>query len=215
MAFDVNDTMFPLDPLGPAFARVGLDPGLVPLWFARLLRDGFALAAIGQYRPFGEVAAETLRAFAPDRIGDEGVVAVLGAFRELEPHPDVEPALRHLHGAGVPAVTLTNGSEDLVVALLTRSGLDDLVHRTLSIDEVRRWKPAPEPYAWAAAQLGVEPGQLALVASHPWDCAGARAAGLVAAWINRAGTPWPAFFDPPHVTGNDLTQMIRALLADG
>jgi 2-haloacid dehalogenase len=33
----------------------------VPLWFAALLRDGFALTALGGHRPFAEVAAQTLR----------------------------------------------------------------------------------------------------------------------------------------------------------
>jgi 2-haloacid dehalogenase len=194
VAFDVNETLFPLDPLGAAFTRVGLEAAAVPLWFARLLRDGFALAAIGQYRPFAAVAT------------------VLEAFRELRPHPDVAPALAQVRAAGVPAVTLTNGSADLVAALLTRSGLADLVDRHLSVDEVRRWKPAPGPYLWAAAQLGVDPSRLALVASHPWDCAGAQAAGLVSAWVNRTGAPWPAFFAPPNVTEHHLTDVVAQLV---
>ena len=61
IAFDVNETLFGFDRLGPAFTDAGLDPNLVPVWFARLLRDGFALAALGGYRPFADVAAETLR----------------------------------------------------------------------------------------------------------------------------------------------------------
>jgi 2-haloacid dehalogenase len=212
VAFDVNETLFPLDPLGAAFTRVGLEVAAVPLWFARLLRDGFALAAIGQYRPFADVAAETLRGLAADRIDDAAVATVLGAFRALQPHPDVAPALAQLRGAGVPTVTLTNGSVDLVAALLARAGLADLVDRNLSVDEVGRWKPAPEPYLWAAAQLGVDPNRLALVASHPWDCAGAQAAGLVSAWVNRSGIRWPAFFAPPTVTGPDLTDVVAQLV---
>lgn len=47
VVFDVNETLFSLRRMGPAFAVAGLDPGLVPLWFARLLRDGFALTAMG------------------------------------------------------------------------------------------------------------------------------------------------------------------------
>ena len=48
VAFDVNETLFSLDSLGPVFATAGLNPAAVPLWFARLLRDGFALTAMGQ-----------------------------------------------------------------------------------------------------------------------------------------------------------------------
>jgi hypothetical protein len=77
---------------------------------------------------------------------------------------------------------------------------------------VRRWKPAPEPYLWAAQELGVEPGQVALVASHPWDCAGARSAGLRSGWVNRASVVWLTVFPPPDVTGHDIPAVVAALL---
>ena len=212
VAFDVNETLFSLDGLGPAFASVGLDPAAVPLWFARLLRDGFALTAMGDYRPFGTVAGQTLRALDPVVIDDTAIDTVLGAFRQLDPHPDVEPALRLLHDTRTPAVTLTNGSSDLVGALLSRAGLDRYIQRNLSVDHVRRWKPAPEPYVWAATELSAEPGQVALVASHPWDCAGAKAAGLTSGWVDRAGTAWPAMFARPDVIGRDLSAVVAGLL---
>ena len=123
----------------------------------------------------------------------------------LDPHPDVEPAPRMLHDAGIPAVTLTNGSAELVGALLDRAGLHGLVRRSLSVDDVHRWKPAAEPYRWAVQQLGAEPGQVALVACHPWDCAGAHTAGLTSGWVNRAGVARPTAFSPPDAAGCDLT----------
>jgi len=144
VAFDVNETLFSLDSLGPVFAAVGLNPAAVPLWFARLLRDGFALTAMGRYRPFAEVAAQHLRGLHPDTVDDTTVETVLGAFRQLDPHPDVEPALRMPHDAGVPAVTLTNGSADLVGALLDRAGLAPLVQRSPSVDGVPTVFPPPD-----------------------------------------------------------------------
>ena len=93
MAFDVNETLFSLQRLGSAFTAVGLDPASVSLWFARLLRDGFALTAMGMYQPFGDLAATALRSLDPDVVNDAAVAAVLGAFRQLDPHSDVEAAL--------------------------------------------------------------------------------------------------------------------------
>jgi hypothetical protein len=61
VVFDVNETLFDLAGLDSRFTDVGLDPTLRPLWFARTLRDGFALAAAGDYRPFREVATATMR----------------------------------------------------------------------------------------------------------------------------------------------------------
>lgn len=212
VAFDVNETLFSLQPLAGAFQATGLDPAQVPLWFARLLRDGFALAAMGQHRTFGELGAEALRGLAPGRVGAGEVEAVLGALRTLDPHPDVLPALRMLHDAGIPAVTLTNGSAELTGVLLARAGLDGYLPQRYSADQVGRWKPAPEPYRWVAGQLGLPPGQVALVACHPWDCAGAQAAGLTAGWVDRTGTGWPAVFPPPAVTGADLPTVVATLL---
>jgi len=213
IAFDVNETLFSLDRLRPAFTDVGLDPGLVPLWFARVLRDGFALAALGDYRPFAALAADTLLDLDPT-LTDAAVRAVTGAMRHLDPHPDVEPALRALHSAGMPVATLTNGSADTVGAMLDNAGLSGYVRQNLSVDAVRRWKPAPDPYRHAAGQLGVDPHALVLVATHPWDCAGAHAAGLRAAWVQRSTRHWPTSFPRPRFAAADLVSLTGAILAD-
>jgi 2-haloacid dehalogenase len=134
-------------------------------------------------------------------------------MRHLHPHPDVEPALQALHAAGVPAATLTNGSAEMVRAMLDGAGLSRYVTGNLSVDAVHRWKPAPEPYGYAATELGVDPAALVLVAAHPWDCAGATAAGLRAAWVNRTGQHWPAVFPAPEFTAPDLAAVTDALLA--
>ena len=213
VVFDVNETLFSLQRLRPAFTQTGLDPAQVPLWFARLLRDGFALAAMGGYATFADLAADALRSLAPDRVDDTVVADVLAAFQELDPHPDVRPALELLRDADIPAVTLTNGGVELVQGLLGRAGLSGLVDRCLSVDAVHRWKPAAAPYQHAATELGTTPSRLALVAAHPWDCAGAHAAGLRAGWVNRTGDPWPHVFPAADVSGADLPAVVTALLA--
>jgi hypothetical protein len=60
VAFDVIGTLFPLDPLREPLVGLGLPPQALEVWFARTLRDGFALAASGAFRPFAEVATGTL-----------------------------------------------------------------------------------------------------------------------------------------------------------
>jgi 2-haloacid dehalogenase len=209
--FDVNETLFSMQPLGRVFGEVGLDPAAVPLWFARLLRDGFALAAMGGYRPFAELAADALYGLDP-QLEQEQVARVLAGFRQLAPHPDVEAGLRLLQDAALPAVTLTNSSAEVVQGLLERAGLAGYMQANLSVEQVGRWKPAPQPYQAAATQLGVEPGGLALVAAHPWDCAGAQAAGLRSGWVNRTGAAWPRVYPAPTVAGQDLPGVLTALL---
>ena len=53
---------------------------------------------------------------------------------------------------------------------------------------------------------------MALVACHPWDCAGASMVGLGGGLVNRANHRWPVVFPPPDVTGPDLTAVVSSLL---
>ncbi|WP_434620449.1 hypothetical protein [Arthrobacter sp. A5] len=47
IAFDVNETLSDMSPIGVCFGEVGAPEYLAKAWFASLLRDGFALAAAG------------------------------------------------------------------------------------------------------------------------------------------------------------------------
>jgi len=212
VALDVIETLVSLDALAVALDDVGVEAAPVERFFTRLLRDGFALAASGAYRPFPEVADSALAAIAPNLTpGDRE--EVLAAFRRLDAHPDTRPALERLAGSGLQVVTLTNGTAANTAALLDRNGLEGLVSRVISIDEVRVWKPAAAPYLHAADVVGVEPHQLALVAAHAWDVHGARHAGLLSGWVSRREGVFPAIFDRPDVTGADLVEVVDQLLA--
>lgn len=216
VAFDVNETLFGLEPLRRRLSGLGLPDVGLEWWFAVTLREGFALAAAGDERPFPEVAAAALAEVLSARglpVPDDAADRILSGFDELEPHPDVRPALQALADAGVPALCLTVGSSEVVRRLVDRAGVGPLVSRVLSARESGYWKPRPEPYRYAAAQAGVPAEALALVAVHPWDVHGAARAGLVSAWVNRAGRAFPAIFTAPAVDGPDLVAVVQALLA--
>lgn len=216
VAFDVNETLFSLETMRPRLCALGLPPLALEWWFAVVLRDGFALAAAGDARPFrvlaGQALVEILEA-SGSTVPPGTVGTVLAGLSELAPHPDVEPGLSMLAGAGVPALALTNGSAGSVTGLLARAALGDLLPRVVSVEEVGLWKPRPEPYHYAAGQAGAPPEALALVASHPWDIHGAARAGLVTGWVNRGGRSFPAGLHVPHVQGQTLDAVVERLLA--
>lgn len=215
--FDVNETLSDLEQLRSRFEEVGAPGELLEAWFASTLRDGLALTAAGAYADFRTVALGVLHgrlAEVEGLKGDPGEAAqhILAGFAQLDAHPDVETGLRSLAGAGVRMATLTNGAADVAESLLARAGLADLVERCLTVDEVKRWKPAPEPYLHAARKLGVPPEQCTLVAVHPWDIDGAKRAGLRAGWLDRKQSPYPDFFQSPDATGKTLDRLADALL---
>jgi 2-haloacid dehalogenase len=208
VAFDVVETLFSLAPVDDALRPLGVP---LPLFFTRLLRDGFALAAAGGHQPFRAVASSALRDLAPG--SDEGDRrAVLDAFAHLPAQPDAAPAIEHLVDAGVRVVTLTNGGADNTEHLLASAGLDRHVDRLISVDEVDCWKPAARPYLHVAHSLGRRPADVALVAVHAWDIHGAKRAGLVTGWCARTRAAFPDVFEPPDVTGPDLVAVADRLL---
>lgn len=207
--FDVVETLFSLVPVEQALAP--LDIG-IDLYFARLLRDGFALAAAASYREFGEVASSALVSLAPTASAEQRAT-VEQAFRSLPPHPDAEPALAKLTAAGVKVCALTNGGSDATETLLDNSGLRRHIDQVLTVDAPKRWKPSPESYRWATEAMALDPSEMALVAVHAWDIHGARQAGLTTGWCSRLEGNYPTIFDAPDVVGSDLSEVADALLS--
>jgi 2-haloacid dehalogenase len=211
VTLDVLETLVCLDAVAAVLDELDVGPHALDRLFTRSLRDGFALAASGTYRPFREVADGALATVAPVLTARQRT-EVLAAFARLDSQTDARPALERLDRAGVPVAALTNGAATMTTLLLERNGLDALVERVISIDEVRTWKPAPELYRHAADLMGVEPRRLAHVAVHGWDVHGAHHAGLVTGWASRLEGTFPAIYDPPDVAGPDLVEVADQLL---
>jgi 2-haloacid dehalogenase len=86
--------------------------------------------------------------------------------------------------------------------------LAGLFEQQLTAETVRRYKPARETYQMVAQATGVRLFELCMIASHPWDLIGARAAGCSAALIQRAGV------EPLIVPGLQQPQIIAPTLTE-
>jgi 2-haloacid dehalogenase len=121
---------------------------------------------------------------------------LVAAWHRLDPWPDVRTGLDALRQHCITA-TLSNGHVALLVDLVRHGDLRfDCV---LSAEMARIYKPAAEVYNLAPRLFALEPDEVMLVAAHPWDLAGARAAGLQTAFVDRPleyGTDSPPRDDP-------------------
>ncbi len=100
----------------------------------------------------------------------------------------------------------------MVRSQLEHAGILELFDRVLSVEEVRRYKPAPELYLMAAEHLGVRPSEMRMVAAHDWDVWGAIRAGCAAAYVSRTDVPF-VLERPPHLAGPDFSAVAEAILA--
>ena len=213
--FDVNETLLDLGALDVHFERAFGDPGVRRIWFSQLLQSALVATITGAYSDFGEVGGAALEMVAEREgvdLSDEEKQQILGGMRELPPHPEVVESLSRLREAGLRLATLTNSTRQVAEGQMENSGLRDYFEQILSADDVRRLKPAPEPYRMAAESLGVEVAGIRLVAAHAWDVAGALRAGCAAAFVARPGMVLDPLVKRPDVVGADLREVAKRIL---
>ncbi len=215
LVFDVNETLSDMSPLGRRFADVGAPAHLAKAWFAGLLRDGFALTAVGAMEPFARIATENLRVslhgLTLERPVEDAVRHVMDGFATLEVHPDVPDGIRALRDLGIRLVTLSNGAAAVAEGLCERAGIGDCVEALLSVEDAGIWKPAAGAYAHALERCGIDAMEAMLVAVHPWDIDGAARAGLATAWVSRDDGPYPAHLRAPDLRVSSLTDLADQL----
>lgn len=213
--FDVNETLLDLGALDPHFERVFGDASVRQVWFGQFLTSWLTAMVTGMYREFGTIGGTALEMVAERQgmeLSDEDKQQILGGIQGLPPHPEVEESLGRLREAGLRLATLTNSTQRVADAQIDNSGLRGYFDQVLSADTVQRLKPAPEPYRMAADSLGVEVGQVRLVAAHAWDVAGAMQAGCAAAFVARSGMVLNPLFERPDVVGADLREVADGIL---
>jgi len=178
----------------------------------RALRDRVAGENPHLAHDFSAQRRLSLRAaLSPHGYGDEHVEAAFAAFyaarNEVECYDDALPALARL-AARFPLVSLTNGNADLA-----RIGLARFFQFSICARDFGVAKPAPEIFHAACERLGLPPGSVLHVGDDAvLDVAGARAAGLRTAWINRTGAAW-LDAEIPDVVATDLGELADTLEA--
>jgi len=215
IVFDVNETLLDVQTLSPYFEHMFGDKHALKEWFSLLLLHSEAATLAGPYFDFGTLAGATLEMIGTNRsqpVAEVEKKRILEAIVNLPPHPEVKQALGVLKKAGLRMVTLTNSSQKAVEQQVHNAGLTEFFEKSFSVDSIKRYKPAPETYGMVAASIGVEIGQLRLVAAHGWDILGAMQAGCAAAFVARKGQSLLPLVKPPDVIGPNLLAVAEKIL---
>jgi 2-haloacid dehalogenase len=179
-----------------------------------MLQLSFVGTITGIYVDFTTAQHAALRMLAARQdlaLSDANTERIVGAMSTLPAYPDVQPALRCLVDAGFRLAALTNSVRAVAEAQLTHAGLRACFEQVLSADQVRRLKPAPEPYRMVAEQFGVPVSDLRLVAAHAWDVSGALAVGCRAAFVRRPGMVPSPIGPQPDMVGRDIGDIARQM----
>ena len=215
IVFDVNETLLNVHHLEPLFEEAFGDRAMLRQWFSLLLLHSEVATLAGPYFDFATLAHAALQMTASAHriaLSTEIQDRILEGMASLPPHPEVPGALKSLRDAGLRLVTLTNSSQRVLDQQMRTANLEGFFERTFSVDPVRRFKPAPEPYRMVAAELGVQTGDLRMVAAHAWDVVGALQARCAAAFVSRPGKVLFPLGPQPDIVGPDLLTVGNAIL---
>lgn len=214
LIFDVNETLLDMAPIKQAIDDLLLEPDSSALWFSTLLHHSLVMSVADRYADFMDIGVAALQMVGRNRdlsIDDADAKALLGGMRSLAPHPDVVPALERLQRAGFRLATLTNSSQAAAKAQLNHAGLTRFFEQQLSVEKPQRFKPHASVYRWAVGELDAQAAECMLVAAHGWDVAGAKWAGMQAAFIARTHQQKFPLAEPPDIDVADFSALAGAL----
>ena len=191
LIFDINETLLDMAAVKDAVAGALGDEKLVPLWFTTLLHHSLVDSASGRFHNFSDIGAAALvmvgHAHGVSLDADSAKNHIVPAMTSIPPHDDVVPALTRLKQSGFKLVALSNSAQQGLEAQLSNAKVDRLFDTILSVEAIRQYKPHASVYQWAVRQTDSDRASAMMVAAHGWDTSGAKAAGLQAAFVRRAG----------------------------
>lgn len=159
---------------------------ITQVWRIKQLEYTWLRSLMRRYQDFAAVTRDSL-AYTLRVLGlayeNEAFERVIEKYLHLDLYPDATAALTVLKPRKL--AILSNGSPDMLNALVRNSGLESLLDATISVDAKKTFKPSPQAYELIGEVLGTTPNEVLFVSSNPWDVAGAKAFGLNVAWIER------------------------------
>ena len=188
VVFDAYGTLYDVQSVADVTedAFPGYGEIITQVWRIKQLEYSWLRSLMRRYQDFSEVTRDSL-AYALRSLGleydDDTFARIIDKYLHLDLYPDALAALSAMKDRKL--AILSNGSPDMLNALVRNSGLDRLLDATISVDTRKIFKPSPEAYTLIEEVLHVPPAEVLFISSNPWDACGAKAFGLNVAWIER------------------------------
>ena len=191
------------------------NPNSFVTWWRRTHYENSMIDALlhKQHMPYREIGhlsvTQVLRRAGIDHTREE-VRALVASIERLKPFPEIPAALDRLRTKYRIAV-LSNGDPDMLETAKQHHGL--VFDATISVAEANAFKPHVATYTKAAEIMGLRPDEILFVANHEFDCVGAKAAGMRAAFIDRRQRPFAEWPYQPDLIVPDMTTLAAMLTA--
>jgi len=188
IVFDAYGTLYDVQSVASATedAFPGHGEYITQVWRLKQLEYTWLRSLMGRYENFRAVTRDSLR-YTLDTLGlqaDDALLdGIVDAYNTLAPYPEAVEALSLL--GQYRLAILSNGSPEMLDALVRNSGLDRYLEAVISVDARTAYKPDSRAYELIEERLGVRPEEVVFVSSNGFDVAGAKSFGFKVARIER------------------------------
>lgn len=188
VVFDAYGTLYDVQSVAADTERAFPGKGalITQLWRLKQLEYTWLRSLMDAYVDFRAVTEQSLIyslaciGVTPERAQ---IDALMQSYLRLALYPDAKATLAAL--SGCRRAIFSNGSPDMLGALVRNSGIDTMLDAVISVDSGRTYKPVRRIYDLVRTQLDIAPADVLFVSSNSWDACGAKSAGLRVAWIER------------------------------
>jgi 2-haloacid dehalogenase len=188
IVFDAYGTLYDVQSVADITEEIfpGYGEIITQVWRIKQLEYTWLRSLMRQYRDFAAVTRDSLT-YTLKCLGleydDASFARIMDKYLHLDLYPDALLALEAM--AEKKLAILSNGSPDMLNALVRNSGLRSILDAVISVDAKRIFKPSPEAYTLIEQTLKIPPDEVLFISSNPWDVCGAKSFGLNVAWIER------------------------------
>ena len=185
------------------------EPSRLVTWWRRTHFENSMIDALldRAHIPYREIGHISL-SYTLERAGvahtRQEVERLVAEIERLQPFPDVVEALARLKKK-YRLVILSNGDPDMLEAIRPHLGIE--FDHVISVAVAGRFKPHAATYRKAAEIVATRPEEILFVANHAFDCVGAKAAGMRAAFVDRRKRPFGGWPYQPDLVVADFREL--------
>ena len=212
--FDVNQTIFNLNEVKKRFKEKKINPLLVDQWFINTLKEGFASSTPEKFLSFSKIAKEELKKLIIYKKKNPQILKFLfNGFQNLKANHDIKDSFKILQKNNIEIATLTNGPKKNSINLLKKNKLIELVNYQFSIEDIKIWKPNPEPYLFVSNKLKYNPNEIIMVAAHGWDINGAKKVGMKTGYIKSYEKKLSSYYDKADFAAENCKELVLKVIS--
>jgi 2-haloacid dehalogenase len=166
------------------------------------------------YLPFWELTIRSLRYVCKSmelNLTPEYERRLMDQYAKLTGFDDSLSVLKAIQAKGISTAILSNGSKEMLAAVVESNGLHSYLDKVVTIEDIRLFKTAPQAYELLLKAFPVKKEEILFVSSNSWDALAAKWFGFDVFWVNRLGHPFEEIGEMPNYEGNSLSQVLKVI----